>query len=147
MDFNILDDVLSKLNRKLARERRKNILFLDNAPCHPPDMKGKYDHIKIVFFPPNCTYRLQPLDLGIIQTFKLKHMSLAKYMTATLPLRCPSLWIYSKQLGGLPKPGKTCQSQLSMLSMRTLWHVPLVSVLTGFHCKALDTKKTRNQRR
>ena len=76
MDFNILDDVLSKLNRKLARQRRNVILFLDNAPCHPPDMKGKYDHIQIVFFPPNCTSRLQPLDLGIIQTFKLKYMEL-----------------------------------------------------------------------
>ena len=76
IDFNILDDVLSKLNRKLARERRNVISFLYNAPCHPPDMKGKYDHIKIVFFPPNCTYRLQPLDLGIIQTFKPKYMKL-----------------------------------------------------------------------
>ena len=76
MDFNILDDVLSKLNWKLVRERRNLVLFLDNAPCHPPDMKGKNDHIKIVFIPPNCTYRLQPLDLGIIQTFKLKYMKL-----------------------------------------------------------------------
>ena len=76
MDFNILEDVLSKLNRKLARVQRNIILFLDNAPCHPPDMKGKYDNIKIVFFPPNCTNRLQPLDLGIIQTFKLKYMKL-----------------------------------------------------------------------
>ena len=66
--------MLSKLNRKLARQRRNVILFLDNAPCHPPDMKGKYDHIQIVFFPPNCTSRLQPL--GIIQTFKLKYMKL-----------------------------------------------------------------------
>ena len=39
MDFNILDEVLSKLNRKLARKQRNVILFLDNAPCHPPDMK------------------------------------------------------------------------------------------------------------
>ena len=77
MNFNILDDVLSKLNRKLARQRRNVFfLFLDNAPCHSPDMKGKYDHIQIVFFPPNCTSRLQPLDLGIIQTFKLKYMKL-----------------------------------------------------------------------
>lgn len=76
MDFNILDEVLSKLNRKLARKQRNVILFLDNAPCHPPDMKGKYDHIKIVFFPANCTSRLQPLDLGIIQAFKLKYMKL-----------------------------------------------------------------------
>ena len=49
MDFNILDNVLSKLNRKLAQEQRNVILFLDNAPCHPSDMKGKYNHIKIVF--------------------------------------------------------------------------------------------------
>jgi len=76
MDFNILDEVLSKLNRKLARKQRNVILFLDNAPCHPPDMKGKYDHIKIVFFAANCTSRLQPLDLGIIQAFKLKYMKL-----------------------------------------------------------------------
>ena len=76
MDFNILDEVLSKLNRKLARKQRNVILFLNNAPCHPPDMKGKYDHIKIVFFPANCTSRLQPLDLGIIQAFKLKYMKL-----------------------------------------------------------------------
>lgn len=76
MDFNILDDVLFKLNRKLARKRRNVILFLDNAPCYPPDMKGKYDHIKIVFFPPKCKFRLQPLSLGIIQTFKLKYMKL-----------------------------------------------------------------------
>ena len=27
-------------------------------------------------------------------------------MTVPQPLRCPSLWIYSKPLGGLPKPGK-----------------------------------------
>ena len=76
MDFNILDDSLSKLNRKLARERRNVILFLDNAPCHPSDIKGKYDHIKIVFFQLHCTSRPQPLDLGIIQTFKLKYLKL-----------------------------------------------------------------------
>ena len=34
-------------------------------------------------------------------------------MTVTLSLRCPSLWTYSKPLGGLPKPGKTCQNRLS----------------------------------
>lgn len=76
MDFSILDENLSKLNRKLQREHRKVVLFLDNPPCHHPDMKGKHDQIKIVFSPPNCTSILYPLDLGIIQGFKFKYMKL-----------------------------------------------------------------------
>ena len=76
MDFSILDENLSKLNRKLQREQRKVVLFLDNPPCHHPDMKGKHDQIKTVFSPPNCTSILHPLDIGIIQGFKLKYMKL-----------------------------------------------------------------------
>ena len=76
MDFDILDQVLTKLNRRCQRESRSVLLLLDNAPCHPYDMKGKYPNIKCVFFSPNCTSRLQPLDLGIIQSFKLKYAKL-----------------------------------------------------------------------
>ena len=42
MDFDILDQVLKKLNRRCQRESRHVLLLLDNAPCHPYDMKGKY---------------------------------------------------------------------------------------------------------
>ena len=76
MDFYILDEVLTKLNRRCQRESRSVLLLLDNAPCHSYDMKGKYPQIKCVFFPQNCTPRLQTLDLGIIQSFKLKYAKL-----------------------------------------------------------------------
>ena len=50
MDFDILDQVLTKLNRRCQRESGSILLLLDNAPCHPYDMKGKYPNIKCVFF-------------------------------------------------------------------------------------------------
>ena len=87
MDFDILDQVLTKLNRRCQRESR-SILLLDNAPCHPYDMKGKYPNINCVFFPPNCTSRLQPLDLGIIQSFKLKYAKLMMTHVVSLIDNC-----------------------------------------------------------
>ncbi|XP_022778989.1 tigger transposable element-derived protein 4-like [Stylophora pistillata] len=51
MNSDILMEILSKLSRRLSREDRSVILFMDNAPCHPEDVDDKFDEIKIVFFP------------------------------------------------------------------------------------------------
>ena len=76
MTGSILDSVLSSLNRKLSSQRRSILLLLDNAGCHPHDLQGKYSNIKLLFLPPNTTSELQPLDLGIIQNFKVFYKSL-----------------------------------------------------------------------
>ncbi|UYV72204.1 hypothetical protein LAZ67_9002170 [Cordylochernes scorpioides] len=52
----------------------KILLILDNAPGHP---NLEHPNIKVVFFPPNTTSLIQPLDQGIISTFKKYYVKFA----------------------------------------------------------------------
>ena len=54
----------------MKKEDRKVLLFLDNAPSHPTQLK--MENVKVQFFPPNTTSHCQPMDQGIIQAMKLK---------------------------------------------------------------------------
>ena len=76
MTAELLYDILHQLNRKLQVSDRFILLLMDNAGCHPPDISGKYSNIKVVFLPPNTTSVLQPLDLGIIKSFKVYYRKL-----------------------------------------------------------------------
>ena len=70
MSGEILESVLTKLDHRLASTSRKVLLLMDNAGCHFEDLKDKF---KIIFLPANTTSRLQPLNLGIIQSFKVHY--------------------------------------------------------------------------
>ena len=76
MTGEILDSVLTRLNHRLSSCSRSIILLMDNAGCHPHDLKEKYSNIRIVFLPPNMTSQIQPLDLGIIRNFKIHYRKL-----------------------------------------------------------------------
>ena len=73
MTTEIMTSVLAKINRKMETVKRKNILFMDNAPCHPKCLSDRFSNITVLFLPKNTTSRLQPLDTGIIRNFKVKY--------------------------------------------------------------------------
>ena len=64
---------LVKIDKHFREQQRNILLFVDNFSAHlkPPHMTN----IKIIFFPANCTSKLQPLDQGIIACFKRYYKS------------------------------------------------------------------------
>ncbi|XP_066947407.1 tigger transposable element-derived protein 1 isoform X2 [Macrobrachium rosenbergii] len=48
----------------------KVLLVLDNAPSHPTNLGEIYPEVEVVYLPPNTTSLLQPMDQGVIASFK-----------------------------------------------------------------------------
>ena len=53
----------------------KVILTLDNAGPHPQDLGHNNDQIEVKLLPPNTTPLIQPMDMGVIYTFKRAYMN------------------------------------------------------------------------
>jgi len=68
MTSKIYEDYLQTLDKKMRRQKRHILLFVDNAPSHP---HLKFRNLTVKYLP-NTTSKTQPMDQGIIQTTKLK---------------------------------------------------------------------------
>lgn len=73
MTSEIFEDILKSFNRKMKLQKRKVILFLDNAKCHPNIILS---NVKLQFFNANTTTHCQPLDQGVIKSFKMNYRKL-----------------------------------------------------------------------
>ena len=73
----VFRDWLLKLNNKMMRSDRKILLLVDNAGGHNmnSDTVKNVTHVRVEYFPPNCTSVLQPADAGIIKSFKNHYSS------------------------------------------------------------------------
>ncbi|XP_018318868.1 tigger transposable element-derived protein 4-like [Agrilus planipennis] len=67
MTAQIFSDWLIKIDKKMTKEKRKVLLFIDNCPAH--NMIPPLNALKIQFIPSD-PFKLQPLDQGIIRNFK-----------------------------------------------------------------------------
>lgn len=84
-------EYLTDLNKEMARLKRRIILVTDNCPSHPPTNKPPkgyigpppphLTHVTLIYLPKNTTPYFQPLDQGIIRSFKASYRrKYAKYL-------------------------------------------------------------------
>lgn len=68
MTSSIFEEWLVKIDAEFEKKIRTILLYIDNCPAHNkiPNLKN----IKIIFFPPNMTSIVQPMDQGIIKNLK-----------------------------------------------------------------------------
>ncbi|KAG0441601.1 Tigger transposable element-derived protein 6 [Dictyocoela muelleri] len=70
------------MNRKFKGERREVLFLVDNCSGHKI---SNFSNIKFKFLPKNTTSILQPLDAGIINSFKIKYKNqLNNYLTTEI---------------------------------------------------------------
>lgn len=67
----IFNEWLINFDKEMKKKRRKILLLIDN--CTPHNEPPKLDNIRVEYFPPNCTAKLQPLDQGIIRAVKSRY--------------------------------------------------------------------------
>ncbi|GAU95135.1 hypothetical protein RvY_06810 [Ramazzottius varieornatus] len=67
MKTGIFEEWLTNLNNSMKAQKRKILLLLDNFSAHRVDSKS---NVRLVFLPPNLTSKVQPLDKGIIASYK-----------------------------------------------------------------------------
>src|SRR5882724_11848776 len=66
-DIKLFSEIMVKLDIRFQKQNRKVLLILDICSSHP---KLELNSIEFLYLPPNTTSRLQPLDAGIIWSFK-----------------------------------------------------------------------------
>uniref|UniRef100_A0A914VZL2 HTH CENPB-type domain-containing protein n=1 Tax=Plectus sambesii TaxID=2011161 RepID=A0A914VZL2_9BILA len=71
MTGDVFETWLKNWDKKLKKDGRKVLLYVDNCTSHPPKIDLK--NITMNFFPPNTTAMSQPMDQGIIQNLKVHY--------------------------------------------------------------------------
>lgn len=74
MTQEIMIEWLRSFDKKMRLQKKKILLFLDNAASHPKDLE--LENIRVIYLPPNTTSICQPLDQGVIRNFKFHYRSL-----------------------------------------------------------------------
>uniref|UniRef100_A0A3Q1EIV1 HTH CENPB-type domain-containing protein n=1 Tax=Acanthochromis polyacanthus TaxID=80966 RepID=A0A3Q1EIV1_9TELE len=62
----------------------KVLLLLDNGPGHPAHLDDFHPNVKVVYLPPDATLLLQPMDQGVIASFRAYYLRTTFAMATNL---------------------------------------------------------------
>ena len=62
---------IKQVNQQMRNQHRNILLLVDNVSSHHLEEGEVLSNIKLHFLPPNTTAHLQPIDQGIIHSFKV----------------------------------------------------------------------------
>jgi DDE superfamily endonuclease len=71
MQHSIFQKWIKHVNQLMRTQKRHILLLIDNASSHQLEENEELSNIKLHFLPPNTTSHLQPIDQGIIHSFKV----------------------------------------------------------------------------
>jgi hypothetical protein len=71
MQRSIFQAWIRLFNREMQKMQRNILLLVDNVSSHQLEEGEELSNIKLYFLPPNTTSHLQPIDQGIIRSFKV----------------------------------------------------------------------------
>jgi hypothetical protein len=77
---------LVQLQCQTGAKNRKIFLVIYQCAAHSRDTTA-LKNIKVIFFPPNCTSCLQPLDMGIIHAFICQYRKELMWKAVTMIYR------------------------------------------------------------
>ncbi|XP_056649105.1 tigger transposable element-derived protein 4-like [Diorhabda sublineata] len=87
----IFSDWLRNLNQEMKAQKRKILMFVDNCTAH--NNMPELSHIKLVYLPAYTTSKLQPMDQGIIDNFKIYYRKevVRHVIKSTEDNQCPQI--------------------------------------------------------
>ena len=72
----IFTEWITEWEKELVKRQKRILLLMDNVSSHSMTFLKDLKQIRIVFLPPRTTAKLQLLDAGIIQSFKMQYRKL-----------------------------------------------------------------------
>ena len=72
MTIDIMASILGKINRQMEVAKRKIVLFMDNAPCHPESLSEQYSNIKVVVLPKKNAFQASAVRCRDHQIFQIQ---------------------------------------------------------------------------